>query len=526
MTIPIFIVTGFLDAGKTTFIKRILNNSDHQKKRVFLIQFEHGEENFKSMYFNIIQKRFSKRMLENDQDEIRLKIEAVMEDYNIDEVWIEWNGMVPLSELQNLIMVSSLPKSCKIQKVIHMADGRYIENLIGKTGVALLEQISNSDLAVVRNGHLKTCQKRIKSQFRCLNSNMPVIFLTEKISVSHLERKLYGENHHPVYSFFVALFLLLTLHYVGRPVLESYQIPVNTLINIFLGMILQALPFLLIGILLSSAIQVLIPSGWLERCFPKSPGLGLLVAVAGGFLLPVCDCVSIPVFRSLVQKGIPLPAAVTFMAVSPVVNPVVILSTYYAFQGDMTMVYGRICLGIVSGILIGISMKMWAPQRSVLSGFMGNRLLCGCGFYGDLKSATGYGGKIRMLLQHSQVEFFRIGKYLMAGTLIASVFQVAGANMTPLSGQGADLTASTVFMMMMAFVLSLCSSSDAVIGRSFGSQFPTGAIMAFLIFGPVMDIKNILILKSGFSYGFVARLFVTTSVVCFSVIILVYSLGV
>jgi uncharacterized membrane protein YraQ (UPF0718 family) len=81
---------------------------------------------------------------------------------------------------------------------------------------------------------------------------------------------------------------------------------VNTVINVFLGIILQAVPFLLIGVLLSSAIQIFIPKEWIERRFPKSIGLGMVVAILGGFCLPVCDCTSIPVFRSLVKKGIPL----------------------------------------------------------------------------------------------------------------------------------------------------------------------------------------------------------------------------
>ncbi|WP_077609362.1 permease [Clostridium sp. Marseille-P2415] len=241
MAIPIFVISGFLDAGKTTLLNRLLNRWEWSRSRIFVIQFERGEEEFQSCYPNFIKMSFSKKMLENNRGEIAL----------------------------------------------------------------------------------------------------------------------YREKEHPVYFFFVVTFLLLALHYVARPVLEINQFPVNTITNVFLGMILQAVPFLLIGILLSSAIQIFIPESWLERFFPKSLGLGIFAAVIGGFLLPVCDCVSIPVFRSLVRKGIPLPVAVTFMTASPVINPVVILSTYYAFNGNMTIVAGRVCLGLFASILIGISMAVW-----------------------------------------------------------------------------------------------------------------------------------------------------------------------
>lgn len=85
----------------------------------------------------------------------------------------------------------------------------------------------------------------------------------------------------------------------------------------------------------------------------------MLVAILGGFCLPVCDCASIPIFRSLVKKGISLPVAITFMTATPVINPVVILSTYYAFNNNMTTVIGRICFGIIAAVIIGLVFAIW-----------------------------------------------------------------------------------------------------------------------------------------------------------------------
>lgn len=104
--------------------------------------------------------------------------------------------------------------------------------------------------------------------------------------------------------------------------------------TIFMGVFLQAVPFLLLGVLISSAIQVFIPVGVLERIFPSNPVFAMGMGIGAGFFLPVCDCASIPVFQGLLKKGVPLPAAICFMTAAPIVNPVVLLSTYYAFNGS------------------------------------------------------------------------------------------------------------------------------------------------------------------------------------------------
>ena len=526
MIIPVFVVTGFLDAGKTTLLNQLLNRQDWCSIKMLVIQFETGEEEFQSLYQNCSNMVFPKKMLENQRNDIAVQIQNAVQAEGIGEIWIEWNGVVPFSDLQSLILDSSLCKICKIQNVIHIVDAENIENLLGKTGGALLQQIANSDIAVVRNACSRSALSRIRRLLKCLNPDIDIFRLTGKSSIYRLYKPIFREKEHPVYFFFVVTFMIIALHYAARPVLESYQIPVNTITNVFLGIILQAVPFLLIGILLSSAIQVFIPKSWIERCFPKSLGMGMLVAVTGGFLLPVCDCVSIPVFRSLVRKGIPLPVAVTFMTVSPVINPVVILSTYSAFHGDMTIVVCRVCLGILASILIGLIVAVWPPKGRVLSGGKLDMAMCSWGCYENAESVSGLSGRIKLFLRHSQAEFFNVGKYLMIGTFIASVFQVMGTGIFALAQRGTGLAVSISVMMAMAFILSLCSSSDAVIGRSFANQFPAGAVMGFLVFGPMMDIKNVMMLTSGFTIRFVGKLLFTTFMVCFAVVFFVYFQGV
>ena len=194
---------------------------------------------------------------------------------------------------------------------------------------------------------------------------------------------------------------------------------------------MQAFPFLLIGVIISSAIQVFVPQRFIERRFPKSIGKGMIAAILGGFCLPVCDCASIPVFRSLVRKGIPLPVAVTFMTATPIINPVVILSTYYAFSGDLTIVIGRVCFGIIAAVIIGVIFSIGQiKDKNVLSGGTLDYLMCSCGCYEDAESITTLSEKISLFIRHSQAEFFSVGKYLVIGTFIASVFQIMGTYFT------------------------------------------------------------------------------------------------
>lgn len=524
MAIPVYAVTGFLDAGKTTFLNKLLNRRDWRDVRMLVIQFEAGEEEFYSRYKNCGKLTFPKKTLELQPNQIVKEIYRCIQnrEEELDEIWVEWNGVVPFSRLQLLLLDPLLRGLCKIQKVIHIADAASIENLLGRTGGALPEQMVNSDFAVLRNVRSEDHFKRIRKIFDGIN---PGVHIYEIKAYNDLFKQLFRRKERPANVFFLLVLFIILLHLLAKPVLELLRIPANTIVNVFLGIILQAFPFLLIGVLLSSAIRVFIPRSAIERRFPKSIGLGMLVAIIGGFCLPVCDCASIPIFRSLVRKGIPIPVAVTFITAAPVINPVVILSTYYAFSGDLTIVTGRVCLGIMAAVVIGLIFVIRAPGDRVLSGGAFDSLMCSCGCYEDAEAITTLKGKAGLFLRHSQAEFFDVGKYLVIGSFIASVFQALGTGIFTAAQSGAGLALSIVIMMAMAFVLSLCSSSDAVVARSFSRQFPMGAIMGFLLFGPMMDIKNVMMLSSGFSRRFICKLLFTAFIVCFAIVFLLYGLG-
>ena len=522
MAIPVYVVTGFLDSGKTTFINDLLKRLSWRKINILVIQFETGEEAFFERDSNCQCTTFSKKTLEQHPEEISEQICEIINTVPPDEIWIEWNGVVAFSQLQSLLLHSSLRDLCKIDKVFHIADADNIENLLGKTGAALPEQIASCDFAVVRNIKNNGQFKKLSNIFRGINPGLPMYQIKD---YNDLYRQLFKKREHPVNTFVILILACVLISLIIKPVLDVFDIPINTVVNVFLGILLQAVPFLLIGVIISSAIQVFIPQDMIQRRFPKSVGMGIVVAILSGFCLPVCDCASIPIFRSLVKRGVPLSAAVAFMTATPVINPVVMLSTYYAFNGNTDIVIGRVCMGIVAAALIGFSFAIKPPKGNVLPGGSLDRLMCSCGCYEDSDSITTLSGKMGLFIRHSQIEFFNVGKYMVIGTFVSTIFQTLGTDMYTAAQSGAGLVLSILIMMVMAFVLSLCSSSDAVIARSFSNQFPMGALMGFLVFGPMMDIKNVLMLSSGVSKRFIVRLLVTAFVICFAVVFAFYGIG-
>ncbi len=317
----------------------------------------------------------------------------------------------------------------------------------------------------------------------------------------------------------------------------------NKVLNIFLGIVFQALPFLLIGVTLSSFIQVFVSKTMIERLFPKSLLGGMAVAVFGGFFLPVCDCASIPIFRSLVKKGVPMSAAITFMTAAPVINPVAMLSTYYAFGGDARFVVTRIILGILAASGVGaifhfFPVSHWQREEQGFEGLSlsENHLSdvepyynhhhthehhghsCACTISEEKLAGETIVRRLVYVLHYSQREFFEVAGYLLFGAFVTAIIQTF---LTISSfGSTSNYVLSIIIMMLMALLLSLCSSSDAVIGKGLAVSFPAGSVMGFLVFGPMMDIKNIILLSGFFSNKFIVRVIFATALSSFVVVLL------
>ncbi len=505
-TSPVYVITGALSAGKTTFITQCLGRR-REKRNILLIQFEMGLEPLdgSSLYVPI------RDVQAQSDEEIAAHMAKAMEEASADEIWIEWNGMLPVNRLLSILKAAPLNGLCRLNKIIQVADGQDYIELLARPDSMQVEQVTQCDLAVIRNAD----KKQLRHIRRSLKQIQGSLYMLDWGEADQIDGLIYYPNVREAIRILsvsaagVALFSMLSF--------LSISIPAS--VTVFLGTWLQAIPFLLLGILLSSALQVFVSTDLVRRVFPKNLLGGMFFGVFAGFLMPVCDCASIPVFRSLVKKGVPLPAAVTFMTAAPVINPVVMLSTYYAFGGNGKIVLARIVLGIISSLLIGFFFVR--GKGSIFTSQVSQTACTCCMMYGtDIRPAS----KMRQLAAHFRSELFEVGKYLLIGIAVSTVFQMAlGSDLTKLSSLG--LLESMLLMLLMAFLLSLCSSSDAVVGKNMGANFHIGAVMGFMVFGPMMDIKNLILMSANMSKRFIVKLAVITFGVCFAVVYAASLLG-
>lgn len=524
---PVYVVTGFLGSGKTRFLSKMLRIQEQE--RVLVLQFEEGESQLDTQFLKDHASKlisYTKNDLEAGYDRVLSEITEELKVHEYQEIWVEWNGMEVFSKLERMILQFSLRMRIHMEKVFYIAQATQTEMLLGQTGDGPISQVAASDMALLlgckrkerpskistlmtERGTLET--KNLKQMLRAISPSIEISLLTKSLFKKKTlkEKRLQNVG-------FAAVILLMGILLWAMPYLRHVGLPLNTVFTIFMGAFLQGVPFLIMGVLLSSAIRVFLPKGWLEKIFPSNPILGMAVGVVAGFFLPVCDCAAIPIFKSLLKKGVPLSAAVSFMAAAPVVNPVVLMSTYYAFNMDIRAVLYRTGLGILCASVIGLTFFVRRPKDFLRDSSMESFANCTCGCY---EEADGRMGKAELFLHHAQMEFYSVGKYLVIGIFISALFQVS--NLQGIKALGsAGLPLAVLAMMTLAFLLSLCSTSDAVVARSLSGTFPFTAMLGFLVFGPMMDIKNVLMLHGYFKGGFVWRLCITAFLVCLTVVLL------
>lgn len=318
----------------------------------------------------------------------------------------------------------------------------------------------------------------------------------------------------------------------------------STVHTVFTGIVLQAVPFMLLGALLSSALYAFVPDRLLVKIFPKKYGIGFLTALFAGALFPVCECAAVPLMRSLIKKGVAMPIAVTFMLASPIVNPISIISTLYAFPQQPSVAFYRLCFGLLIAFAIGL-LLLFYPEEKYLKEDFDTEPAVQPRTFGDaaatFRLATGrtrtqnsrseaqldnlegtateskahrLQAKVYALLMHTCSEFFTTGPFLILGAFITALIRAAVPQefFSITSGSAAG---SLLVMMLFAFVFSACSTSDAFIARSFLNRFSFGSILGFLVYGPMMDIKNLFMLLSLFKKRFVIELTLIITVINF-----------
>lgn len=332
------------------------------------------------------------------------------------------------------------------------------------------------------------------------------------------------------------------------------MVQLNTGFTLFLSLLVEAIPFLLIGVAFSSLLMFFVDERKLIGILPKNALLGAIAGSLIGLMFPVCECGNVPVARRLLVQGAPTAVSVGFLLAAPTINPVVFWATWVAFRGQPEIVLMRVGFTL----LIATTVAWVFSQQSDIGPFLQDAvarsrfrdqpsagkslgrqssgqspLLQGGTFLqtagGALQLDTpaaqrllanpaieqSLGSKLEMAIDNMLRELRELGAVLVLGSAIAATVQVAAPRELILSlGQG--MVSSILAMMLLAAVVSICSTVDSFFALSFAATFTSGSLLAFLIFGPMIDLKNIGLLLTVFKGRAVFYLFALAALMSFA----------
>jgi uncharacterized membrane protein YraQ (UPF0718 family) len=262
---------------------------------------------------------------------------------------------------------------------------------------------------------------------------------------------------------------------------------------LFGSVVIESLPFLVLGSLLSAAIQIFISSAVLLKLIPKIPVLRQFSIMAIGFVFPVCECGNVPLSRSLIRKGLDVKDAVMLLIAAPILNPVTLLTTYQAFQGTPILVISRAFGAIACALLVRRFIARYTTGQLLTPAFAASCEVTEHSHSHETKSS-----KLNRFSTLFTNELTSLFPALLLGAGIAATLQVAVPR-TALLNLASTPVAAIAIMMLLAFVISICSNVDAFFALALAGVFPTGAILAFLILGPIVDIKMLSLMRTTFS---------------------------
>ena len=270
------------------------------------------------------------------------------------------------------------------------------------------------------------------------------------------------------------------------------------------AIVIEALPFLALGSLLSALVEVFVSRARIAALAPGGTVGRIAVGVGAGMALPTCECGVVPVARRLLTKGTPPSTVVAYLLAAPIVNPVVLASTWFAFRGSMRMVVARAAVAaLVAGVVA------WQVRRA-----RAEDLLRASPEDASHAHDHGASGRSPMLvLRHAGADFLDMGKYLVLGAFAAAAFKA----LLPLGAMQlveGSLVLSVSGMMALAVLLSVCSEADAFVAASFVT-LPAAAHLAFVTIGPMVDVKLIALYAVTFRRRLVVALVVIPLVLVF-----------
>ncbi|GAB3618250.1 permease [Okibacterium endophyticum] len=303
--------------------------------------------------------------------------------------------------------------------------------------------------------------------------------------------------------------LFVTIRIVASSFEWDIAPAVQDFFTLSISVVIESLPFVFLGIVLSTVVQVWLPENFLLRRLPRSPLLRRFVLSLLGVLFPVCECGNMPLARGLMLRGLSVSDSITFLLAAPILNPVTIITTYQAFGWEDGILVSRILGGLVIANLVGAIISVHpTPQKLITPSFQAACDAQGHGHGADSKmqrSARSFAEETSAMLPA-----------LFIGSGIAGAIQV-GIHRDVLSALGSNPLWSVVALLLLAFIVSICSSVDAFFILSLGSTFMPGGIVAFLVFGPMIDIKMLSLMRTTYTTRTLA---VVTAIVALCALVL------
>ena len=484
MKLPVRIITGFLEAGKTSYIHRLLLESN-TSQRILILSFEEGIEEYKIEERQLHSVRIQCMDTLNELDEGFLRNCG----YLYDEMIIEYNGIWMMSDL-----LDRLCANVHIQEIICLLDGstyeRYLPNI-----PAVSDQLMNCDRLIITHLDEKESAGTVKRALRPLRLQNVVQWLPKAgdcsvIGWTRMQKRT---------ALITVLFLLFLVISLASPSVSSADL--LQYFRMFFSIVLEVLPFLLTGILVSSLIQVFVSEDFFLQLLKLPKWAFVPLLLLSGCLLPLCDCAMVPLSEKLIQKGLPVSLGVMFLCISSAINPIILLSTYYAFPQQPELIVFRLVGSILIALLMGLAFHNVQRNEAVKqqSSLLEDRIV-----YEVRNLSKGTLSRWSLVFQNMGEEVLRIMMYVFVGALLSALVQLAAK-----SSSGASLLHDRSFamisMLLASFLLSICATSNAFVAKAFANSVPIANAASFMLFGPLLDSKNLLMLSSRFQRRFMIR---------------------
>lgn len=344
-----------------------------------------------------------------------------------------------------------------------------------------------------------------------IKNNLPPIPIYQKNATTSETKILSSSLGLTVSVIFLTITTLLFI--LGKSQKHEFVVFMGGLSINFTSIVLEAVPFMLIGTLVGGVIEVFVPMTLLDRFLGKDKKHAVFVAGGLGLFFPTCECAIVPIVRRLILKGISVPAAICFMLSGPIVNIIVIWSTAVAYTYNWKMVLLRVLCGYFVAVLIGVILNRFSNVDRLILENLKDRSVHSCGCSSEYFQQNSLWFKLMHAVGHARDDFLQVGKYLVIGAFIAASIRSA-TPVTDFTNFADSSWLVILVMMLMAIVMNLCSEADAFIAASFRWLIPGSAQLGFLVLGPMLDLKLMMMYLTVFK----KRTIVLLSVLTFSVV--------